>query len=221
MSIPVPQKGKTSLISDGAITLWLPSNIPKRLCSSSCADGLAVKEIILRVAECSDSLHNIRRSLRELSTFSSFKRKNIDGPGQHIQTRALKTLKALRDKRDRYVTRYRHSRAAWLALDPDQTFEGGQWKMVLRDLKQSDLTFSGDDEVDSVFNSDDGSEDEATSSAVRTKHGANETGSSTNKRRGEGYKRLTWIWHVQMQDVRDIPGLDGSASEEDVYKRKI
>ena len=218
MLMPVPQKGKTSVISDGAITLWLPSRIPSRLCSSSCVDGLAAKEIVLWVADCSDTLHNIRRCLRELSAFCFQKRKNVDGPGQRMQTRALETLKALRDKRDRHVARYRRSRAAWLALDPDQIFEGGKWKKVLRTLKKDDLAYPGDDEADSVFNSDDGSEDEATSSAVHTQHSANGTG--TERRRGEGYKRLTWIWRVQMQDARDIPGLDSTASEEDVYKRK-
>jgi hypothetical protein len=218
----MPQKGKASPISDGAIMLWLPSSIPTRLRSSSCVDGLVAKEIVLRVADCSDSLHNIRRCLRELSAFSSYKRKNVDGPGQRMQTRALETLKALRDKRDRYVTRYRRSRVAWLALDPAQTFEGGKWKKVLRTLKQTDLTFPGDDEeVGSVFNSDDGSDDKATSSAVCTEHSANGIRSNAKKRQGEGYKNLTWIWRVQKQDVRDIPGLDGSASEEDVYKRKI
>jgi hypothetical protein len=225
ISIPAPPKRKTSLLSDGAITLWLPSNIPTRLRSSSCVNGLTAKEIVLRVADCADSLHNIRRCLRELSAFSSFKRKNIDGPGQRVQTRALGTLKALRDKRDRYVSRYRRSRVAWLALDPDQMFEGGKWKKVLRDLKQTDLTFPCDDEeVDFVFDSDVGSEDEdeaTTSSAVPIKRSTNSMDSNAKNRRGEGYKRLTWIWRVQKQDVRDIPGLDGSASEEDVYKREI
>jgi hypothetical protein len=216
-SVPMPKTGTTSLISDGAVTLWLPSSTPTRLRSSCCVDGLATKEIVLRVADCSDSLHNIRRCLRELSTFSSYKSKNVDG--QRIQTRALGTLKALRDKRDRYVARYRRSRVAWLALDPDQAFEGGQWKAVLRALKSTDLTFPGDDEeADAAFDSDNESEDEAANGAGCTNHGAS---SKDRKRRGEGYKRLTWIWRVQKQDVRDIPGLDGSASEEDVYKRKL
>lgn len=219
-STAVPKKGKTVLSRDGAVTLWLPSSIPKRLRSSSCVDGLATKEIVLRVADCSDSLHNIQRCLHELSIFSSYKSKNVDG--QHVQTRALSTLKALRDKCDRYVARYRRSHVAWLALDPDQTFEGGKWKKVLRVLKQIDLIFPSDDE-EAMFlsNDDDESRDEATNSAVHTKHGANGMGSNAKKRRGEGNKHLTWIWHVQAQDIRDIPGLDGSASQEDVYKRKI
>jgi hypothetical protein len=138
-----------------------------------------------------------------------------------MQTRALGTLQALRDKCDRYVTRYRRSRAAWLALDPDQAFQGGKWKNVLRVLKKTDLTFPGDDEeLDLAFDSDDGSEDESTN-AVPTKQSVGAMGSNTRKRRGEGYKRLTWIWRVQKQDMRDIPGLDGSASEEEVYKCKI
>lgn len=222
ISTPVSRTGKALPNSDGAIALWLPSNIPTRLRSRSCVDGLITKEIVLRVADCSDSLHNIRRCLRELSAFSSFKRKNFDGPGQKIQTRALATLKALRDKRDRYVACYRRSRAAWLILDPGQTHQGGEWKDVLRALKKNDLTFPGDDEeLDYAFDSDGNSENEATTSTAPTKQGADVTGSNTKKRRGgEGFKRLTWIWCVQKQDERDIPGLDGSASEEDVSKRK-
>jgi hypothetical protein len=222
MLTPVPRKGKALPNRDDAIILWLPSNVPTRLRSRSCVDGLAAKEIALRVADCSDNLHNIRRCLRELSAFSSFKRKNVDGPGQRIQTRALGTLKGLRDKCDRYVTRYHRSRAAWLALDPDQAYEGGKWKTVLRALKKTDLTFPGDDEeLDFASDSDNGPGDKSTSSAVPTTQGAVIMGSSAKKHRGEGYKRLTWIWRVQKQDVRDIPGLDGTASEEDVYKRKL
>lgn len=211
---PVPGKGTVTLDGDGVTTLWIPSSIPTELRSGACVEGLAAKEVTLRVADCSDSLHNIRRSLRELSAFSSFKRKNVDGPGQHIQTRALGTLKALRDKRDRYVSRYRRSHAAWLALDPDQTFDGGKWRHVLRVLKQSDLTFPGDDEEE------DESEDDDTISAARTLHNTSGMGGSATKRRGEGHTRLTWIWRVQSQDARDIPGLDDNASEEDVYKRR-
>jgi hypothetical protein len=218
--MPVPKKGTTSLISDGAVTLWLPSSIPERLRSSACVGGLATKEIALRVADCSDSLHNIRRCLRELSSFSAYKSRNADA--QRIQTRNLGTLKALRDKRDRYVDRYRRSRVAWIALDPDQAFEGGKWKKVLRALKKTDLTFPGDDEeADSAFDSNDESEDEAANSMGHSKRGANGMGSNAKRRRGEGYRRLTWIWRVQRQDVRDIPGLDSNASEEDVYKRNI
>ena len=140
------------------------------------------KEIVLRVADCSDSLHNIRHCLHELSAFSSFKRKNFDGPGQKIQTRALATLKALRDKRDCYVARYRRSRAAWLILDPGQTHQGGEWKDVLRALKKNDLTFPGDDEeLDYAFNSNGNSENEATTSTAPTKQGADVTGSNTKK----------------------------------------
>jgi hypothetical protein len=204
------KKGKASPTDDCTVALWLPSNIPTRLRSGSCVDGLATKEIILRVADCSDSLHNIRRCLRELSTFSSYKSKNVDG--QRTQTRALGTLKALRDKRDRYAARYRHSRVAWLVLDPDQAFEGGKWKKVLRTLKPADLTFPGNEEEDSVLDSDDASRDQGADGMV---HGV---GSNAKKRRGEGYRYVSWIWRVEGQDARDIPGLDSSASEEDVYK---
>ena len=217
-SMPVPKKGKLSLTRDGAVTLWLPSSVPIGLRSTACVDGLAAKEVILRVADCSDNLHNVRRSLRELSQLSSYRSKNLDG--QHAQTRALVTLKALRDKRDRYVARYRRSRAAWLALDPKQAFEGGKWENVLRELKQTDLTFPGDDEeADADLDSENEPKDKAVGDTVRTPHGV---GSNTKKRRqGKGRVPLTWIWRVQKEDRRDIPGLDSNSSEEDVYKRKV
>ena len=223
MSMPVSRKGNASSNSDDTITLWIPSNIPTRLRSSACVGGLIAKEIVLRVADCSDSLHNIRRCLRELSAFSSFKRKNIDGPGQYIQTRALGTLKALHDKRDRYVARYCRSRAAWLSLDPHEEAEGGKWRNILRSLEKADLTFPGDDEepLDFAFERDAGSEDEATTSAPPTEHSSDGVCSNEKRRPGEGYKHLTWIWRVQKQDVRDIPGLNRSASDEEVYKCKI
>ena len=128
----------------------------------------------------------------------------------------------MRDKCDRYVTRYHHSCTAWLALDPDQAYKVGKWKTVLHTLKKTDLMFPGDDEkLDFASDSDNGPGDKSTSSAVTTKQGAVILGSSAKKHRGEGYKQLTRIWRVQKQDVHDIPGLDGTASEEDVYKRKL
>ena len=71
---------------------------------------------------------------------------------------------------------------AWLALDPDQTFEGGKWKKVLHVLKQIDLIFPSDNE-EAMFLSDDDDEfeDEATNSAVHTKHGANGMGNNAKK----------------------------------------
>jgi hypothetical protein len=177
----MPKKGKTVLSHDGAVTLWLPSSISKRLRSSSCVNGLATKEIVLQVADCSDSLHNIWRCLHELSIFSSYKSKNIDG--QHVQTHTLSTLKALHDKHDRYVAHYCHSHVAWLALDSDQTFEGGKWKRVLHVLKQINLIFPSDDkEAEFLSDDNDESEDEATNSAVCTKHGANGMSSNAKKR---------------------------------------
>lgn len=215
---PVPKGGVSS---DGAIVLWLPSSIPTKLHSSCCVNGLAAKEIILRVADCSDCLHNIQHCLHELSLFSDYKSRNVDE--QHVQTRALGTLKALRDKHDHYVARYRHSRMAWLALDPKQQFEGGKWKRVLRALRQKDLTYPGDDEVaDADIDSDDKSEDEAADQPAHTKHSANSVGNNPKKRRGgKGYNRTTWIWRVQRQDGRNIPSLSGTSTEEDVNKRKI
>ena len=185
----------------------------------ACVEGLTAKEITLQVAECSDSLHNIWHSFRELSAFSFFKCKNIDGPRQHIQTRALGTLKALREKCDRYVTHYCCSHAAWLALNPHQTFDGRKWEQILHILKKSDLTFPGDNEKE------DGFENEATTSAACTLHSTSGMGGNAKKwqqqKGGEGYKQFTWIWQVQKQDERDIPGLNGNASEKDVHSRKI
>ena len=182
ISTPVSQTGKALPNSDGAIALWLPSNIPTRLRSRSCVDGLITKEIVLWVADCSDSLHNIQHCLCELSMFSSFKHKNFNGPGQKIQTHAFATLKALHDKCDRYVACYRQSHAAWLILDPGQTHQGGEWKDVLRALKKNDLTFPGEDEeLDFAFDSDGNSENEATTSTAPTKQGADVTGSNTKK----------------------------------------
>jgi hypothetical protein len=110
--------------------------------------------------------------------------------------------------------------AVWLALNPDQIFEDSKWEKVLCTLMKEDLTFPSDDEeVDSV-DSDDGFEDKAASSMVCTQHSANGTGSNSKKWRGEGYKCIVWIWRVQMQDEHNIPGLDSSAFEEDVYKHK-
>jgi hypothetical protein len=170
-------KGTTSPISDSAVMLWLPSSIPTSLRSSSCVDGLAAKEIVLRIADCSDSLHNLWRCLREFAIISNERSKHLNG--QCAQTRALSIRKALRDKCDRLADRYRRSYVAWLALDPEQMFEGGEWKDVLLELKQADMVFPG-------HCLEAGSDDEAANSTDRTKH-------SSKKRQGEGKIHVTWI----------------------------
>lgn len=70
-SMPMPKKRKS--------LLTLPFSIPIGLCSTSCVDGLAAKEVILWVKDCSDSPHNIWCSLHEVSLLSSYRSKKLIG----------------------------------------------------------------------------------------------------------------------------------------------
>ena len=87
---------------------------------------------------------------------------------------------------------------------------------------KKDLTYPGDDEeANANIDSNSESEDKAADQTVCTKHSANRVGNNAKKLwGGELNKHVTWIWHVQKQDLHDIPSLNGNSTQEDVHKHE-
>lgn len=127
-----------------SMPLGLPSAMPLVLRGSSCLFDLPELERRLRLAQADDALSDLRKQLRVRMGLLRYKTTQI-GPSQRMATRSRALIKRFAEKTDRCAERYRASRSALLALNPD-----GDWQTRLRDLKDDDIKSpgKGDDEAE-------------------------------------------------------------------------
>ena len=108
--------------------LYLPSQLPPHMCTSSAIKSLLDKERRLRIGQADDALHEIRRLLRISSTILEFK-KGQHLASQQITTRTRQLVLNFRAKTasvsDRYIAAY----TALSVLDP-----GGEWTSSFKPL---------------------------------------------------------------------------------------
>ncbi len=115
------------------IRLHLPSEFAAETRDRLCAPGLADKEFRLRLAQADDSLEDLRRALRSVSTLTRHQSTHTAGAGVAANTRMLTLIAKHKAKVGRLADRYRAARAALLKLDPDG--RRGGWKDRLKELK--------------------------------------------------------------------------------------
>lgn len=115
------------------LRLHLPSEFDAEKRDRLCTAGLADKEFRLREAQADDSLDELRRALRSVSTLTRHQRTQTAGAGVAANTRMLTLIAKHKAKVDRLADRYRVARVALLNLDPDG-LRGG-WKNRLQELK--------------------------------------------------------------------------------------
>ncbi|TDL14368.1 hypothetical protein BD410DRAFT_734211 [Rickenella mellea] len=114
------------------IHLLLPSQISAAERAAVCLPDLVDKEFRLRVGQCDDALHQIRRLLRIRSNLWHYKRGQVFGQRSATRTR---TLIAKFDERiNRMAERYRAGRAALIALN-----RPGDWSTRFLALNDSDI----------------------------------------------------------------------------------
>lgn len=111
------------------IPLFLPSQLPESLWQSGCVPGLVEKEKRLRVAQADDALGELKRLLRISATIRDYKRVQVGGVSQKVNTRARNLLERFHQKTLRCARRYTAAYNAMCALDP-----GGDWSARLRFL---------------------------------------------------------------------------------------
>jgi hypothetical protein len=109
--------------------LFLPSSISPSLWATGCVLGLVDKERRLRLAQADDGLNELRRQLRISATLRDYKKVQIGGTSQKMNTRARSLLSRFHDKTIRCAERYSAAYKALSILDPK-----GDWTIRLRFL---------------------------------------------------------------------------------------
>lgn len=109
--------------------LFLPSAIPSSFWSTGCASGLVDKERRLRLAQADDALNELRRQLRISATLLDFKKVQVGGGSQKMNTRTRSLMSRFWDKTMRCAEQYNAAYQALLTLDPN-----GNWTARLKVL---------------------------------------------------------------------------------------
>ncbi|TDL13917.1 hypothetical protein BD410DRAFT_868388 [Rickenella mellea] len=123
------------------IQLLFPSQVSEAERATICSPGLVVKEFRLRVAQCDDALHQIRRLLRIRSNLWHYKRGQVFG--QRSSTRARTLIARFDERIQRIAERYRAARAALISLG-----QPGDWSTRFLELTPGDIQGPrGDDEA--------------------------------------------------------------------------
>ncbi|TDL19767.1 hypothetical protein BD410DRAFT_751691, partial [Rickenella mellea] len=115
-----------------SIQLLFPSQVSKCERAAICSPDLEVKEFRLRVAQCDDALHQIRRLLRIRSNLWHYKRGQVFG--QRSSTRARTLIARFDERIQRMAERYRAARAALISLD-----HPGDWSERFKALDPTDI----------------------------------------------------------------------------------
>jgi hypothetical protein len=123
-----PQRVKAELI-----TLWLPSQLDAKGRNTICLGGVVNSETELRLAQLEDSLDDLRRARRTRRGLILFHKVQLAGQGQKTQTKSQAAMRAIQDRIDRYVRRYRTARDALLCLNAP-----GKWRELYRPLTNDD-----------------------------------------------------------------------------------
>ncbi|KZV59287.1 hypothetical protein PENSPDRAFT_595729 [Peniophora sp. CONT] len=177
--------------SGGPVVLWLPSNVPASLRASLCLGNLTEKEIKYRMGVCKDTVHNIRRGVRQTHAFF-IDSKRYGFMSQKTQTRSISARITVKDALARHVAKYRRSYSALCVLDPDNHYG---WQHIIRKLENDDLRAPADE--DSIL--DAAEESELAGADAKAKRKAS---------------TMSWIWLVDEVVARDVPG---ARTEEEAY----
>ena len=143
-SSPIASPHAYNVEKPEAAPLFLPSSISSSLRATGCAPGLQYKERRLRRAQVDDGLHELRHQLRISATLRDYKRVQVGGTSQKMNTRMQTLLSRFHDKTIRCSERYNAARKALLKLDPH-----GDWTQRFRHLDpKKDLRSPRRDEDD-------------------------------------------------------------------------
>ncbi|OSC99710.1 hypothetical protein PYCCODRAFT_1372594 [Trametes coccinea BRFM310] len=157
------------------VRLGLPSDISPAHRTHACGEHLMMMEKRLRIAQCRDSLQDVRNKLHTLDHLYKYKKANVRH--QAPNTRAIEGLGQQWARCNRAVARYRRARRSRLALDGP-----GGWESEFRVLHDEDVRGIADDEPDSV---------------LKGKRKSAATGP------GEGRKKMSWIWNASDRAGKD------------------
>jgi hypothetical protein len=124
------------------IPLFLPSSLSSNFQSAPGFMKTLARETQLRIAQADDALADIRHHLRIISGLWLFKKVNISGTGNRLNTRMRSLFNRFHHRMRQSVLRYRAARSALLAANLDRQ----HWEDRLMDLKDSDVRGPGKDD---------------------------------------------------------------------------
>ncbi|CAK5277177.1 unnamed protein product [Mycena citricolor] len=162
------------------VKLWMPSEMPASLGKDrGCTPELVGMEVRLRVAQCENSLAQVRARLHAKRHLINFRNANVTG--QEHSTKARTIIDEIGEKVNASAARYRTGRAALVACEEISSFPH------LRELAQEDLQMDGvavaaDDEA-------------ATSDAAAARRlAAFGAGRAPRRDAGASKRTMSWIW---------------------------
>jgi hypothetical protein len=166
--LPMPSNSSDppTLIPPHQLPLYLPSSVITSQCAKNPDfEHFRKIELCLRKAQTEDSLNEVRRHRRVITSLWFFKRKQV-APSQRAGTRMRSTIERFEQKANKCIERYRAAWNALLALDP-----GGDWSHRFLELRNEDIRGPGrDDNEDSHLKE------------------------TAKRATGEGYREASWIW---------------------------
>ena len=127
-----PSISSTAIEAPDTMPLFLPSSIPASFWSTGCMLEVVDKERRLRLAQADDALNELRRQLRISATLVDYRKVQVGGGSQKMNTRIRSLLSRFHDKTIRCDERYSAAYMALLTLDPN-----GSWTTRLKFLDHS------------------------------------------------------------------------------------
>ncbi|TRM57974.1 hypothetical protein BD626DRAFT_411071, partial [Schizophyllum amplum] len=175
------------------VKIWLPSELTAQERQEGCVEGLHEIEVSLRVAQCTDTLKDIRNRIYARRFLINERNANV--VGQRNSTRARGMITRLDERIARLANKYRASRCALFALKPSSDYP------AFRELKDSDLTVDDDREADGASTEQLNNVGGRGSRAIGTSHKTDGPAMSAHEsliasvRDADSRRNLTsWIW---------------------------
>ena len=122
------------------ITLFMPSSLTCHIRTLPMLHDICQLERQLCEPQADDVLADIRHQQRVIQGLWQFKKLNVSGMGNGLNTRLITLYKRFDNKTKQFSQRYRTAWQAMCILDPD-----GPWLTCLKELKDIDICGPGKD----------------------------------------------------------------------------
>jgi len=184
--------------------LSLPSFFPDNRRRAACNEGLPEIEGRLRLAQCHDALRGLLHNLRVKSRMMHFKKNNIRGQRDGVQSRMV--INRVHERTRKYASKYRECRARLLLLQGH-----GDWELQLQVLEDGDIRSYTDPRLLVAGPGRRGTVEENAEPQVTPQIPENTVDNifdNDNERTqrdgtGETRRELSWIWRTSKLDISD------------------
>ena len=130
------------------IPLYMPSSLPLHIRSLPALQDICLLEQRLREPQADNALADVCRQRRVIQGLWQFKKLNVSGTGNKLNTCLINLYKWFDKKTKRFAEKYQTAWQALRSLDPN-----GSWAIRLKELKDSDIRSPGKDANDATTSS--------------------------------------------------------------------